>query len=244
MNYDDALRVLRTARSIENGKPIDRNTRLMKRGDNVAVRLHRTDIVTFAPNGNVTLNTGGWTTVTTKDRINNTSPHRVWSERGVWYVTVNGKPHVFADGITISASGEVTGAGEEDADERARKTRARAKLYASSFVNTLYAGGVPQPSTGDCMLCRLKQREVSHIESHLEEKYYVPSLLVNAMEEFGASEMTRNRAWQLMYSGRAIETLEDALAFENRDQRRDEIDAQQMMKVIRKHVLRQLGLPT
>jgi hypothetical protein len=35
-----------------------------------AVRLHSTDVVTFRPNDTIELNTGGWRTVTTKERIN------------------------------------------------------------------------------------------------------------------------------------------------------------------------------
>jgi hypothetical protein len=38
--------------------------------DEIAVRLHNTDVVTFRRDGAITLNTGGWFTVTTKERIN------------------------------------------------------------------------------------------------------------------------------------------------------------------------------
>lgn len=45
----------------------------------MAVRLHNTDVVTYHPDGTATLYTGGWMTVTTKDRINAWSPARVSS---------------------------------------------------------------------------------------------------------------------------------------------------------------------
>ena len=50
-----------------------------------AVRLHQTDVVTFGPD-RVTVYTGGWRTVTTKDRINSSLPDGfgIRQEGGVW----------------------------------------------------------------------------------------------------------------------------------------------------------------
>ena len=39
-----------------------------RRGENIALKLHNTDIVTLYPTGDMSLNTGGWYTVTTKER--------------------------------------------------------------------------------------------------------------------------------------------------------------------------------
>jgi hypothetical protein len=54
----------------------------------IAVVLHRTDIITLYPDGNVKLNTGGWNTVTTRDRLNRFCPDSVsvHSERGVCFL--------------------------------------------------------------------------------------------------------------------------------------------------------------
>ncbi len=69
------------------GKPLCNNTRLFKRADDIyVVRLHNTDVVTFFANGSVALNTGGWYTMTTKDRITAYAPVTIVSDRGVWYV--------------------------------------------------------------------------------------------------------------------------------------------------------------
>lgn len=65
----------------------------------VAIKLHNTDVVIFRDDGTVTLSTGGWYTVTTKDRMNRWSgvPYDerehiprfdVWSNRGTWYVEI------------------------------------------------------------------------------------------------------------------------------------------------------------
>lgn len=246
MNYESAMRKLRTARNIDRGKPIDRNTRLMLRGENVAVKLHATDVVTFAPDGSVTLNTGGWKTVTTKDRINNASPYQVWSKRGTWYVTIGGISVPFAEGITISASGEVRGGGDQDAERREQSVRKQAKTYAAGFVSALYSGAVKLPSAGDCMLCRGKS-DGEHIASHMEENYYVPSLLVNALQAFGASQAATQSAWSYMQKARPVESLEDALAYQQTSawsKDRNDFIAKQIEKCIRRYALRQLGLAT
>jgi len=120
-SYDLAALFLHTR-----GKPVPRkklanNTYVERRNDStIAVRLHNTDVVTFhehspyRPGASgiraVTLSTGGWLTVTTKDRINTVLawPMRVYSERGTWAVTLEGWQNTdnavrFTDGITFEA---------------------------------------------------------------------------------------------------------------------------------------------
>ena len=50
------------------------------------IRLHHTDIIEFLPDGKIRLNTQGWKTVTTKDRMNCLPGYRIGSVRGQWYV--------------------------------------------------------------------------------------------------------------------------------------------------------------
>lgn len=59
-------------------RKIANNTYAERRGEAIAVRLHDTDVVTFHPNGDIQLNTGGWFTVTTKERMNSMLPHGTW----------------------------------------------------------------------------------------------------------------------------------------------------------------------
>jgi hypothetical protein len=73
--------------------------------DDYSIRLHRTNVVHYAKDGTVTLNSGGWRTVTTKDRINRFSPLRVWSDKGVWWVIsspVNGTVVRYEDGVSYN----------------------------------------------------------------------------------------------------------------------------------------------
>lgn len=85
MDYLSADTELQSARNEANGKPIANNTRLYRRGDGViALTLHATDVVTFYRDGRIVLDSGGWRTVTTKDRIGYAA--NVYSVKGEWYV--------------------------------------------------------------------------------------------------------------------------------------------------------------
>lgn len=59
-------------------RKVANNTYAERRGDSIALKLHDTDVVTYHPDGSITLDTGGWFTVTTKDRMNNAIPHGTW----------------------------------------------------------------------------------------------------------------------------------------------------------------------
>ena len=59
----------------------------------VAYRLHKTDVITNNPDGTVTLDTGGWATSTTKDRMNTYLPegYGVSQKQGVWSLVKDGE---------------------------------------------------------------------------------------------------------------------------------------------------------
>lgn len=68
-------------------RKIDNNTRAYIEYDgSVSVELHNTKVVVLYPNGLVKLQSGGWMTPTTKDRMNRYSPVRVTQRKGEWYV--------------------------------------------------------------------------------------------------------------------------------------------------------------
>lgn len=54
----------------------------------IEVVYHKTPVVGYLSHGSIVLNTGGWLTVTTKDRINQLSPIPVFNVKGEWFVTV------------------------------------------------------------------------------------------------------------------------------------------------------------
>jgi len=98
LTHSEATELFNTARDKEAGKPLYANTRLVKRGENYAIRLHYTDVVTICKNGTYVLRSGGWQTNTTKARINQYSPVGIYQEKFVWYL-VDGTE--FYDGITV-----------------------------------------------------------------------------------------------------------------------------------------------
>ena len=169
-------------------------------GDRV-IRLHHTDIVTFKENGDIVLNTGGWKTVTTKDRINKFLPSHQWitTIKGQWILTVVDKSYQFADDMTIKADGTIEGAGEFIDVKAITK---RIKKYVNDYMIELEAGHVPAPSMGDCFYCQFQEvgsermageavKNTSHLESHFDEKYYVPSLLAQAIKVFPVSNVAQ-----------------------------------------------------
>lgn len=113
--YEDAKR--EWARSRSDAPMCDRNTRIHRRGPtecgrapmgpaSFAVQFHRTDVVTFHPDGSATLDSGGHETVTTKDRLRQCGID-VFSTLGIWSVRVRGEEYLFEDGMRIYPSGLV-----------------------------------------------------------------------------------------------------------------------------------------
>jgi uncharacterized protein (DUF2345 family) len=104
-NYAEALEVLAGRESVRLGN----NTYLVRlNGDQqIAVRLHSTYIVRFYQTGRITLHTGGYYTVTTKDRINQFISGKVYQKAHQWYLVRNrgelgldwDNPRDFADGM-------------------------------------------------------------------------------------------------------------------------------------------------
>ena len=98
-----------TARNRANGKPLENNTRLFDRGDHFAVRLHNTDVVRIYPDG-WSLHTEGYSSLTTKDRLNKYSPVRIFQRDFVWYVQdgwKNEEPRYFIEGLFIDKNWKV-----------------------------------------------------------------------------------------------------------------------------------------
>lgn len=72
-------------------RPLANNTRYVDRGEAVAIKLHETDVVTFHENGDVSFDSGGWRTVTTKDRMHFAGDFSIYSDSGEWYIYHRGR---------------------------------------------------------------------------------------------------------------------------------------------------------
>jgi len=177
-------------------RPLCNNTRVQSRpDDSIAVKLHNTDVVTFHPDGRVVLDSGGWRTVTTKSRINEYTTVRLYQDKSIWYIAPHAgdgsldwdNPIVYADGITLNPGGSFTGAGE---DPKAGIKLARdVSKFSRDYSELFIAGGIRPPSGGDCWMCAMKIPG-EHLESHIKEKYYVPSLLNRAAEFCGSGTLS------------------------------------------------------
>jgi len=87
-------------------RKLENNTYKIDTDDMEAIRLHDTDILTYECDF-VILNTGGWKTVTTKDRMNEYLPRGVWIEQKQfeWYVhdDRDGTVKDYEDGMRIAS---------------------------------------------------------------------------------------------------------------------------------------------
>jgi len=209
-SYRDAAKVLaqgrnRDRRKLANNTWLERRQSFVSGVERIAVRLHQTDVVVYRSDGSTKLDSGGWRTVTTKDRINRFGPKgvRVWSDKGEWYVYRTGNTHgcygvprkrtPFADGVVIGPRGGVRSGAATAQELRARKIlKERIRRYAKLCADSL---PLPMPSGGDCWDCSMvtsdgktlgdRTLDTTHLKSHLTEGYVVPSLVWHALEEAG-----------------------------------------------------------
>jgi len=151
------------------------------------IRLHNTDIIRRLPNDTIILSSGGWKTSTTKDRINSFLPYKIIQIKGNWYISIEGNRELFYDGITIQRNQIISKNSISLDDVLILKNRI--KKYSDDFVNALDKGEISQPSKGDCFYCQFVDSETKqpikstdHYLSHFEESYFVPSLLIAAIE--------------------------------------------------------------
>jgi len=105
-SYEELKQFIAKGRGYKIGsRTIKNNTEVIDRGDHIAVRLHRTDVVKVYPDGTYQLYAGGWHTVTTKQRINEFSPANVYQQDWCWYV--NNNDTLFEEGIRVDSRGKV-----------------------------------------------------------------------------------------------------------------------------------------
>lgn len=166
--------------------------------NSIGLRLHDTHVIVWYEDGSIVLNSGGWRTVTTKARINEYlgNGYGISQEKGQWYIVKHGdwtKLCIFEDGITFSPEGEITGGKPVGEEKKALKLRKTVNRYADKFAHAFDSGKVSKPGAGDCFYCQMREvktgkplgecsHDNGHILAHLEENYFVPSLLNRAIE--------------------------------------------------------------
>jgi hypothetical protein len=187
------------------------NNTWLERHDNgdIAVRLHATDVVVYHPDESVTLNTGGWYSVTTKERMNRFTDFSVHSVKGEWYVNIRNPDYVYlaydpdnspnpaqqpywsepatpyADSMTWHGDHWTGAPGPDEVKvERARRKALTKEIKA--FVSGITAEQIVdqfEDPGGDCFVCRCGQ--TSCLLSHVDERYFHAALARNAIAAKG-----------------------------------------------------------
>ena len=118
LTYESAQRMLGKRPT----KKLARNTYLRMEDGNAVIRFWETDVIVISPEDIYTLNSGGYLTTTTKERLNSFSPARISQEKGLWYICARDSRKLFADGVRVDSSGNVIdGTGSEDFSAIMRK---------------------------------------------------------------------------------------------------------------------------
>ena len=176
-----------------------RNTLDIHLGDGTRIiRLHHTNVVTIK-NGIYTLDSGGWKTPTTKERINQYAPIYIYQKNHVWYIGDT----VFTDGMQVNKEGEIISGGKDAA--KVEKANKAMNKRITKYVNLLSKNKLPIPNGGDCWICLMRSEDGKpvfsgsndHLLSHLKEGYLHGSILVNAMREAGYADMQIGVHYQL-----------------------------------------------
>lgn len=143
-------------------------------------RLHTTDVVKRLPDGRIVLNSGGWRSVTTKDRMNAfATGYHVYSGKGGWRVGRGGKSVAFYDDMILPDAIDNPSAEEQSAQREADEKKLRREI---ANFSKLYLENLPMPSAGDCWLCMLPDGgDPEHLREHIKEGYAHGTLALNAM---------------------------------------------------------------
>lgn len=102
-NYSHALQILngRMRKTIHG----IRGTHLEVKDNVVVMYYHNTPVVSFHHNGDIALNSGGYKTRTTKERMNKVigNKAKVYQHKGGWYIYYldGNTTHAFMDGMKV-----------------------------------------------------------------------------------------------------------------------------------------------
>ncbi len=105
-SYKELEKFLSKGRS-KNERPYSENTRIIRQGNLIIVTYYDTVIMSFNEKNEVTINSGGWRTCTTKLRINEFLPaeYHLYQDRSIWYIRKGSRDskdtNIFFDGFTI-----------------------------------------------------------------------------------------------------------------------------------------------
>lgn len=101
MTHSEAVRMVRGKTNRDSRKVGNNTYAEILHDGSVGIMLHSTYVVKIHEDNTYTLNSGGWQTLTTKDRINQYSPRYVYQKNFEWFVKINDKSYPFMDGMVV-----------------------------------------------------------------------------------------------------------------------------------------------
>jgi hypothetical protein len=148
------------------------------------IRLHDTDVVTIEKRGNIILDSGGWQTVTTKDRMNQVLPSGwgIYSNRG-WLIRTPQGTFPYADGAKFKPDGTPANLRTiQVTDSRVKKEKA----LVAKFLKNAAANGWANPAGDPWVFSPNVGREV--MLDWVKGDYFTARMMMLALQHAGYME--------------------------------------------------------
>lgn len=150
MEYD-SLESVKATIGERVSKSVARATKLQlrdKEKEIYALKYHHTDVITYSPEG-MTLESGGWRTTTTKERINRFSQAHISTRNWLWYVQgcagkFSGPEYLYFDGMQVDWKGNILNPltkSQENLRENAHLWMLRMIDHFAEHVGEMYMSG-------------------------------------------------------------------------------------------------------
>lgn len=218
------------------------NTYLVRHDSYLAMVYHSTEVVKWLPNGDIVLYNGNWYTSTTKERISwalSGTQFGIFQKLGVWYIRkcIDGRiwndanpTFKYDNGMILNVETDtVIGYGKDNPKADA-KLKKQVKQYAQLCADSV---PLPKPDGGDCWFCYMTTqngeslgdatKNTDHLDSHIKEKYIVPSLVFRALKQYGNTDFILS------------------LVFNNPDKQMLDIARERVKKSVYRYILQRKG---
>lgn len=197
-------------------KKLAHNTYCLLEDDHIDVKYH-SSVIASVYSDKLILTNDGYFTSTTKLRLNwflNKYRYTISQVHYEWIVYPYGRwvqpVGKFTGEIEYSIQDDTFTGLSPMEDNTRKKEIKRIKNFARKYAKAMLAAKIATPSLGDCLYCRLDfPDDYDHIDSHIEESYFVPSLLVKAVSYKRVSPIVGSFIGMLWYQNEKPDFLLD-----------------------------------
>ena len=132
----------------KNNRPTEkRNTRIVRTSKHsIGIKFHKTIIIDYFDDGRIRLDTGGWKTCSTRERMSYwQNEFSVYSMNHIMYLEFRKNRYLFEDNMILFPSGRVELNGElvkpmTPADEKKKlKLKEKSDKYCNNFIELFYS---------------------------------------------------------------------------------------------------------